>query len=136
MRRGRETASREKTEEAENLRPDVPAENAQLGMARLSVNDVAQIEAACHQQNANHRHRQRQFVADHLRRAAQSAKKRVLAVGGPTCKSHSVNAQCGYGEERENADVQIEWCNAKIDFMAEDLPRQRVRPERNDGDGR
>src|SRR5216683_2297929 len=82
----------EEAEEAENLRKgsgeNVPAENSapieQAVGIGLSVNDVAQAELPGHQQHADYGHGQREFVADHLRGAPQTAEQRIFVVGGPS----------------------------------------------------
>ena len=97
---------------------------------RLRVDDVAQAEAARHQQNADNRHRERQFVADHLRRAAQSAEQRILAVRRPARQRDAVNAQRGNGKQRQDADIEID--DPEINLVPKD--RDRIRPKRNDRD--
>src|SRR6266403_1949484 len=71
----------EEAEEAEDLREgaakNVPAKNAAQAEKAVTigliVDDVAQAEAAGHQQDADYGHGQGEFVADHLGGAAQAA---------------------------------------------------------------
>src|SRR5438093_469565 len=65
--------SDKKTEKAENLRNKVPAEQSKARMPALGRDDVSEIEAIGHEQHPDDGERQRQLVADHLRRTAQSA---------------------------------------------------------------
>src|SRR5262249_13761589 len=95
--------SSEEADKSQNLRPYVPAEEAKLGVMRLRIDDVAQAEAAGHEQNADNGHCKREFVAHHLCRTAQSAEQRIFAVGGPSGKRDAINAQRGYREQREQA---------------------------------
>ena len=53
------------------------------------------------------RERHRQLVADHLRRAAQSAQQRVLVVRSPAGERDAVNAHRGERQDEQHADVQI-----------------------------
>src|SRR5229473_5591925 len=95
----------EEAEEAEDLRKgsgeNVPAENPAptekaVGVG-LSVNDVAQAELSGHEQHADYGHGEREFVADHLRGAAQAAEQRIFVVGGPSGEGETVHAQRGDG---------------------------------------
>src|SRR6266852_8236550 len=90
----------EEAEEAENLRKgsgeNVQAENPApiekaVGVG-LSVNNVAQAELSGHEQHADHGHGQREFVADHLRGAAQAAEQGIFVVGGPSGEGKTVHA--------------------------------------------
>src|SRR5690349_2300605 len=102
-------------------------------MARLRVNNVAQVEAAGHQEDADNGHRQRQLVADHLRGTSQASEQRILAVRRPSGQRYTVDAERGDGEERKDANVQVEGGDAKIDVVTEEM--DRLRAERNDSDG-
>src|SRR6266478_1370465 len=130
----------EEAEEAEDLRKgsgeNVPVENSapaeKAAGVGLSVNDVAQAELSGHEQHADYRHGQREFVADHLRGAAQAAEKRIFVVGGPSGEGETVNAQSRDGEECEDADVEVD--DAEINVVSFEM--QRVGAKRNYGNGR
>ena len=124
----------EKAEESQNLRPDVPAQDAALGMVGLRINDVAQVKTAREKQHADDRHRERKLVAHHLRRTAQAAEQRILAVRRPSGQCDAVNAQSGYRKQRENADVQVR--DPEVDLLAPNGPRQRIGTKRDNGDRR
>src|SRR2546425_3510914 len=63
-----------KTEKAENLRKNVPAEQSEVRMPALRRDDVSEIEAVGHEQHADDGKRERELVTHHLRRTAQPSR--------------------------------------------------------------
>src|ERR1700686_624638 len=97
----------------------------------LTVDDLAEAKAAGHQQDADYGHGERKFVTDHLGGAAQASQQRVFAVGGPSGKRDTVDAQSCDGEQCEDTDVEIS--DAEINVVSFEM--QRIRTEGNHGDG-
>jgi hypothetical protein len=111
-----------------------PAKTFHLGKeaepeAALRLHDLAEVERVDEQQRSGQRERQRQLVADHLRRTAQAAQQRVLAVGGPAAERHAINAQRRDGQNEQDADVEVG--QPQVGLHAEDLD---LRAEWNDDD--
>src|SRR5262249_41894512 len=119
----------EETEEANNLRKNVPPENP-FGTG-LRGDDLPQAEAARQKEDTDDRHGERKFIADHLRGAAQAAEERVLVIRGPAGKGDAVDAERGNRKKGENADVQIG--DTEINVAAKNV--QRTWAKGNDGDG-
>src|SRR3989442_3410124 len=64
-----------KTEKAENLRKNVPAEQSEVRMPALRRDDVSEIEAVGHEQHADDGKRERELVTHHLRRTTQRSEE-------------------------------------------------------------
>ncbi len=89
-------------------------------------------EGARHEQHANQREAERNFVADHLCRGAQRAQQRVLAVGRPARESDSVDAQRGDAEDDENSGIDVAGVPGGV-HHAGDLHRGADAEQVNDG---
>src|SRR6185312_2024739 len=97
-------------DETENLRrgegEDRPVRNPMPGTV-LRLHDVTEAERPVAQQRRGNREAHRQFITDHLRRAAQAAKKAVLAVRCPSAQRNAIDAQRTDGENHEDAYVDV-----------------------------
>ena len=98
----RRDGGNEVTEKPQELRKrqvqQIPFGQPPACEAVLPQDELAEIEGAGQQQDADYRERQRQFVADHLRRTAQAAEKRILAIRRPTGQRDAVNANRRHSE--------------------------------------
>src|SRR5439155_1665167 len=106
-----------KTEKAENLRKNVPAEQSEVRMPALRRDDVSEIEAVGHEQHADDGKRERELVTHHLRRTAQPSEQRILAIRGPAGERDAIDTQRSDGVQDEKPDVQIG--NAKVCLVSE-----------------
>jgi hypothetical protein len=75
------------------------------GYAKMA--HLAKAQSAGDQQRRSNRETQRQFVADHLRGTAQTAKQAVLVVRRPSAQGYPVDAHRAVGEDHQNADVEV-----------------------------
>ena len=76
-------------------------------IAVLHVDHLPQAEGIQHQQRRGECQRHRQFVADHLRRGAQSAEQRVLAVRCPSGQRDPIYAHRGQRQDEQDTDLEI-----------------------------
>ena len=83
--------------EVRDEEPDVP----------LRAHDVRQIERAGRDQDAEDDQADRDLVAHHLRRAAQSAQEGIARVAGPAGHDHAVDAERADREQVEDADIDV-----------------------------
>ena len=95
--------SREIDQETHRLHKQIPVRKERIESAHvpgplLVLDDLAQAQRSRQHQHTHHRQAQGEFVADHLRRRAQPAKKRVLAVRGPPGQRNTVYAERGHGK--------------------------------------
>ena len=101
----------QKNDETEDLRhgrlEDAPVRDESQIISCLVFHDLAQAKGIRQQQRRRHRHAQRQFVADHLRRTAQSAHQRILIVRSPTRECDSIHAYRRNRQHEQDADIQI-----------------------------
>ena len=104
-------AGDQENDEADDLRErsleDVPAAAEPERVAALPLHQLAQAQRIRQQQRRGDGQRHRQFVADHLRRAAQPAEQRVLVVRRPAGQRDAVDAHRGNRQHEQHADVQI-----------------------------
>ncbi len=73
----------------------------------LAVDDVAQVERAGAEHDADQREAERELVADDLRGGAQRAEQRVLVVRRPAGERDAVDADGGDAEDDQQADVDV-----------------------------
>ena len=71
------------------------------------LDDLVEIECTRREKNADDGKRQRNFVTDHLRGAAQAAQQRVLAVRRPSRQRHAINANRSDREKEQQPDVAV-----------------------------
>src|SRR5262249_36816125 len=103
---------------------DVPSgEQSPKDASALAFDNALKAEGVHHEQNANDGHGEGEFVANHLRGAAQAAEQGILGIGSPASKGDAVYAESGDGEKNQKADVWIG--NPEIDFLAEEFERLR-----------
>ena len=114
---------------------------------RLPVDHPLQVQAAGHQEHAEHRHPQRDLVADDLGTRPQRAEQRVLVVGAPAGQDHAVDREAAEREDVQDADVESRGegegevaAVGVLGLVERGDARLRVRgryggPERDDGDG-
>ena len=88
--------------------------------------DADHAERAGHQDDADERQRDRDFVADQLRRRAQAGEQRILAVRRVAREDDAVDADRRHRHDVEQADVDV-------GDVERHLPAEQVhlRPERN-----
>src|ERR1700722_1351907 len=84
----------EVTHETDDLRKNVPAGNKgqEPEGALLMLEDFVKVDRTRQEKNADDGKRERNFITDHLRGAAQAAQQRVLAIGRPSGERHAINA--------------------------------------------
>ena len=100
-------------------------------VARLVEDDLAQRERPGHHDHGGERETIRQLVADHLRRRAQRAEQRVLAVGRPARQHDAVHAHRGDGEDHQYRDVDVG--HLQRNRLVQQTEEGRFGAERNDG---
>ncbi len=97
-------------DEGKRLVEHVPArqeaEDARAGGVLLH-DDLAQVERVADGDHGKDAEDQRQLVADHLRRCAQTAVERVLGVAGPAAEDHAVDAEAADGHDPERTGVEV-----------------------------
>ena len=103
--------------------------NAEPG-ARLAVDDVAERQRVADEQHARERQAVRQLVADHLRRRAQAAEQRVLAVRAPAGEHDAVHAHRGDREDDEDRDVDVG--DLQPQRLVQQAEERRLGAERHD----
>ena len=94
-------------QEAERLQEDVPLRDEAPPVARLVHHDLAQRQRAGQHDHRGQRQPVGQLVADHLRRRAQPAEQRVLAVRAPAGEHDAVDAHRGDREDHQHRDVDV-----------------------------
>src|SRR5208282_4181954 len=86
---------------------NVPARNEMPEHAALRIHDLAQAEAAGHNQHAHQRESERHFVADHLSAGAQSTEQRIFVIRGPASQRDTIDTHRGNAEDYQQPDVQV-----------------------------
>src|SRR6185503_15453771 len=76
-----------------------------------------------------------QFVADHLRGAAQAAQKRVLVVGSPAAERDAIDAHGGNREDDEQTDIDVGELHVGLDAEDFNLCAEGDDGDRNQGEG-
>ena len=95
-------AADEKQDESDRLQKDEP-----VARVELRVDDAHHAQRAGGHDQADQRHRDRDLVADELRRRAQARKQRELAVRRPAAQDDAVHADRRDRHDVEQADVHI-----------------------------
>src|SRR6266700_2862375 len=95
----------------------------------LIADDLGETKTVGHENDAHNGHGHREFVADHLRGAAQAAEKRILTVRSPSGECDTVDAECGDGKKNQQADVGIS--DPQVNIVAEEFDGKRIGAERN-----
>ena len=93
----------EEDQEAERLAEDVPVGEP----AGLIHDDLVEAHRPGEEDQPDDRQRERDLVADDLRRRAQAAEERVLVVARPAGHQEPDDRQPADGEEVEQADVEV-----------------------------
>src|SRR5579864_7934187 len=126
-------------EKPDDLRENIPFWNEMQPVAGLagrtvrnSADDFVEIESSGEKYHSHYGNRERNFIADHLRRAAQAAEERVFAVGGPSGQRDAVDAHRRNREQEKQSDIQI---NDRKNLLSV-RKQNRRRAERNESDGR
>ena len=73
----------------------------------LRIDDADHAERAGHQDHADQRQRDRDLVADQLRRRAKAGEQRILAVRGVAREDDPVHADRRHRDDVEQADVDV-----------------------------
>ncbi len=97
----------EVAQEADDLRHDIPARDEMQVVAALAFDHGVEIQSIGQQNHADHRQSQRNFVADHLGRAAQPAHQRIFAVRRPAGQRHAVHADRSDGKNEHQPDAGV-----------------------------
>ena len=127
---GLRDAGRQEDEEPERLQEDVPLRNEAEPVARLLSHDLAQRQRTGQHDDRRERQAVRQLVADHLRRRAQAAEQRVLAVRAPAGEHDAVDAHRRDREDHEQPDVDVG--RRQLDRLVEQTEERRLGAERHD----
>src|ERR1700722_18869204 len=119
----------EVTKKTDNLRKYVPARNKRKVtiVSSLVRNHLVEIQRPRKQHHANHRQRQRHFVADHLRRTPQPTQQWILAVRRPPSQRHAIHADRRDRKKKHQANIYVR--DNQLRRLPED--RNRRRPEGN-----
>ena len=116
---------------------DEPLRNRQhaekVPVAALRVDDVVERQRIADHQHRRQREPVRELVADHLRRGAQPAEQRILAVRAPAGEDDAVDAHRGDGEEHEDADVDVG--RLQLDLLRQQPEEVGGSPPRHDNEG-
>ena len=78
-----------------------------MPLLRLRLDDALHAERACDHHAGKQREGQRHFIADQLRRAAQRAQQRVVAVGRPAAQDDSQDAHRGHRGNHQQPHVHV-----------------------------
>src|SRR5439155_17648441 len=93
-----------------------PVGNESPEMSGLGIHDAAKAKRARENKHTDQRQSQCDLIADHLRAGPESAKKRILAVRGPSRQSHTIHAERSHAEHGEQADIHIGNLNRRTDL--------------------
>src|SRR5439155_690158 len=93
----------------------------------LLVDDLREVERLPHQDDAEHRERERDLVRDELRAGAHRAEDRVLRLGGPAADDEAVDADRAEREDEDQRDRQVR--DRARDVMAADGPAPAPRQD-------
>ena len=97
-------------------------------MALLRDDDVAQIEGAGVEHDADQDEADRHFVAHHLRGRPERREERIFGVGRPAGDDHAVNAERACREDVEQPDIDVGEHHARLE-------RDHRPDDQRDGEG-
>ncbi len=109
--------------------PDRRQEHEPHARPRLDLDNAVHGKRARQEQTADQRHPRGGFIADQLRRAAQRAQQRVMAIRGPATKNNSENPHRADAQNKKQTDVEVG--NLELGTNRHCRQRQQGRGHRN-----